>query len=137
MTMPVRTHLLFGTQHRTFSLLRYLKARPWLSLLSVVALLLLVSFYALYVGNEADGVVGVLLALVGQGDEFLSFLLFELRVPRILAAVIAGAGLGAGGCLLQTMARNRLATPNRSEEHTSELQSRGHLVCRLLLEKKK
>src|SRR5690625_5932505 len=28
--------------------------------------------------------------------------------------------------------------PNsRSEEHTSELQSRGHLVCRLLLEKKK
>src|SRR5690625_6876966 len=27
--------------------------------------------------------------------------------------------------------------PVRSEEHTSELQSRGHLVCRLLLEKKK
>src|SRR5207253_6480578 len=27
--------------------------------------------------------------------------------------------------------------PTRSEEHTSELQSRGHLVCRLLLEKKK
>src|SRR5690625_7021488 len=26
--------------------------------------------------------------------------------------------------------------PHRSEEHTSELQSRGHLVCRLLLEKK-
>src|SRR5690625_8025846 len=26
---------------------------------------------------------------------------------------------------------------SRSEEHTSELQSRGHLVCRLLLEKKK
>src|SRR5439155_8223471 len=29
------------------------------------------------------------------------------------------------------------APPARSEEHTSELQSRGHLVCRLLLEKKK
>src|SRR5437660_4400912 len=28
-------------------------------------------------------------------------------------------------------------TSARSEEHTSELQSRGHLVCRLLLEKKK
>src|SRR5690625_6876382 len=28
-------------------------------------------------------------------------------------------------------------TVARSEEHTSELQSRGHLVCRLLLEKKK
>src|SRR5690625_6573735 len=30
-----------------------------------------------------------------------------------------------------------LPIPLRSEEHTSELQSRGHLVCRLLLEKKK
>src|SRR2546422_7153514 len=29
------------------------------------------------------------------------------------------------------------AVPERSEEHTSELQSRLHLVCRLLLEKKK
>src|ERR1035438_10813848 len=31
----------------------------------------------------------------------------------------------------------RQTLPNRSEEHTSELQSLGHLVCRLLLEKKK
>src|SRR5690625_5907016 len=30
-----------------------------------------------------------------------------------------------------------LSQQPRSEEHTSELQSRGHLVCRLLLEKKK
>src|SRR5690625_6231369 len=32
---------------------------------------------------------------------------------------------------------DRSAYLPRSEEHTSELQSRGHLVCRLLLEKKK
>src|SRR3989442_3141724 len=32
---------------------------------------------------------------------------------------------------------NPLAAAARSEEHTSELQSRPHLVCRLLLEKKK
>src|SRR5690625_417813 len=32
---------------------------------------------------------------------------------------------------------NAFNFPVRSEEHTSELQSRGHLVCRLLLEKKK
>src|SRR5690625_6750142 len=32
--------------------------------------------------------------------------------------------------------KHHLTVP-RSEEHTSELQSRGHLVCRLLLEKKK
>src|SRR5690625_5416479 len=33
--------------------------------------------------------------------------------------------------------RRRGQGSGRSEEHTSELQSRGHLVCRLLLEKKK
>src|SRR5687768_18277555 len=34
-------------------------------------------------------------------------------------------------------ARHRRSVAARSEEHTSELQSRLHLVCRLLLEKKK
>ena len=33
--------------------------------------------------------------------------------------------------------KNKMDTKGRSEEHTSELQSRLHLVCRLLLEKKK
>src|SRR2546422_8371668 len=37
----------------------------------------------------------------------------------------------------RTAARDRRAWLERSEEHTSELQSRLHLVCRLLLEKKK
>src|SRR5690625_6441405 len=36
-----------------------------------------------------------------------------------------------------TSCRTKTARLSRSEEHTSELQSRGHLVCRLLLEKKK
>src|SRR5690625_6355376 len=35
----------------------------------------------------------------------------------------------------KSLTSNKLISP-RSEEHTSELQSRGHLVCRLLLEKK-
>src|SRR5207253_11220602 len=43
-------------------------------------------------------------------------------------------------CVVSTFSRRgsptEMWTP-RSEEHTSELQSRGHLVCRLLLEKKK
>src|SRR3989442_10813721 len=39
---------------------------------------------------------------------------------------------------LDALRRNDLeAREHRSEEHTSELQSRPHLVCRLLLEKKK
>src|SRR5690606_14397409 len=39
--------------------------------------------------------------------------------------------------LLQAYQRIRKGVRNRSEEHTSELQSRENLVCRLLLEKKK
>src|SRR5437870_6742060 len=42
-------------------------------------------------------------------------------------------GGGAVGAVGPSLADGRW----RSEEHTSELQSRGHLVCRLLLEKKK
>src|SRR2546422_8591615 len=45
----------------------------------------------------------------------------------------AGAGGGPG----QPAQRQAAAPRPRSEEHTSELQSRLHLVCRLLLEKKK
>src|SRR5690625_5631169 len=42
---------------------------------------------------------------------------------------------GDPGRLLERL-RGPIARVPRSEEHTSELQSRGHLVCRLLLEKK-
>src|SRR5436309_4838920 len=48
-------------------------------------------------------------------------------------------GLAAGGAPLRVRGgrRSRRRLPGRSEEHTSELQSRENLVCRLLLEKKK
>src|SRR5437870_9830236 len=50
-----------------------------------------------------------------------------------------GIGLPRGACRATAPARPSpgRARHARSEEHTSELQSRGHLVCRLLLEKKK
>src|SRR5690625_5537464 len=52
--------------------------------------------------------------------------------------VIAETGAGQHGVATATVAaRLGLECCVRSEEHTSELQSRGHLVCRLLLEKKK
>src|SRR5437870_13001251 len=43
----------------------------------------------------------------------------------------------SGGPIADEEAEFRNPSGPRSEEHTSELQSRGHLVCRLLLEKKK
>src|SRR2546422_2555244 len=45
------------------------------------------------------------------------------------------ATISQASVLPKALASSRSA--NRSEEHTSELQSRLHLVCRLLLEKKK
>src|SRR5439155_11105141 len=43
----------------------------------------------------------------------------------------------AEAAALEEFYRSRFLYALRSEEHTSELQSRGHIVCRLLLEKKK
>src|SRR3712207_8666975 len=55
-------------------------------------------------------------------------------VPRRLACLCALVLLGAFATPAHAPAQQRCA---RSEEHTSELQSRQYLVCRLLLEKKK
>src|SRR3989442_10476017 len=56
--------------------------------------------------------------------------LFRSRDVATLVAVEAPEGRAGSGSLPALLAP-------RSEEHTSELQSRPHLVCRLLLEKKK
>src|SRR5256885_4234332 len=50
---------------------------------------------------------------------------------------IAIVGSGFGGSLLAMIARRAGNHRQRSEEHTSELQSPCNLVCRLLLEKKR
>src|SRR2546429_5195653 len=57
--------------------------------------------------------------------------LFRSR-SRPATWILPSVGLSS----LRTSRRN-VDLPERSEEHTSELQSRLHLVCRLLLEKKK
>src|SRR2546422_2439597 len=50
----------------------------------------------------------------------------------------AGQGAAHEGQAIRLQVAERVhRVPERSEEHTSELQSRLHLVCRLLLEKKK
>src|SRR3712207_8151532 len=70
----------------------------------------------------------------------------DLKVPRILfttrvarASPSTSSAMMASGlpdCMTFSSSGSRSLT-ERSEEHTSELQSRQYLVCRLLLEKKK
>src|SRR5439155_26333221 len=64
---------------------------------------------------------------------------FQEKVPVViykLCAVALAPG-ALGGLVGNYIGGINGNIVNRSEEHTSELQSRGHLVCRLLLEKKK
>src|SRR5258708_25303831 len=58
--------------------------------------------------------------------------------PPYPAAQAFAAGLLCARCLRDSgRCEDTAQLANRSEEHTSELQSPDHLVCRLLLEKKK
>src|SRR3712207_7639591 len=58
-----------------------------------------------------------------------------LKDERTLEEYLIGGGLEEAVLTLST--GEEIAGADRSEEHTSELQSRQYLVCRLLLEKKK
>src|SRR2546422_8198775 len=65
--------------------------------------------------------------------------LLPVPVAPVVADEVATlvASLDAALAELRAVAEADACTRARSEEHTSELQSRLHLVCRLLLEKKK
>ncbi|MGW0821630.1 FecCD family ABC transporter permease [Streptomyces sp. NPDC002845] len=51
-------------------------------------------------------------ALLGLGDPGDVLVVREFRAPRAFAAIVAGAGLGAAGCVLQRLFRNPLASPD-------------------------
>src|SRR3712207_8753130 len=67
----------------------------------------------------------------------LSVVLMATLLPSMATLASQGPGMlfGIGWSLLRALLL--VAATLRSEEHTSELQSRQYLVCRLLLEKKK
>ncbi|EID54073.1 FecCD family ABC transporter permease [Saccharomonospora xinjiangensis] len=52
-----------------------------------------------------------LAVLAGGGDDLMRGIVLELRLPRVLVAIGAGACLGVAGCVLQAVLRNPLASP--------------------------
>src|SRR3712207_6942710 len=70
---------------------------------------------------------------LGVGGSMCSGLLEFSKTGGMVKRLHIGRA-AEGGALAATLAREGYT---RSEEHTSELQSRQYLVCRLLLEKKK
>jgi len=84
---------------------------------AVAAALLAVLAGAAVLAGVAAGQAGATVAeaaraLVGLGDPATTMLVHEFRLPRVAAGFVAGAALGLSGCLTQTLARNRLATPD-------------------------
>ena len=87
-------------------------ASPWCMSVFLLLVLLGLILLGLSIGDNGLTLQQSVWAVFGAGDTFAVFLIQELRLPRIIAAILSGAALAVAGCLLQTLARNRLATPN-------------------------
>jgi len=67
---------------------------------------------ALLLGKASLTPGDVLSALAGQGTPMTGFVIGELRLPRILTAVVVGMCLGVSGSVFQSTLRNPLASPD-------------------------
>ncbi len=84
--------------------LRYLNI--WLSLIAITAVAT-----ACLLGSTPMEFTRVLSALLGQSSPGDSIVIWQIRLPRALAAFVVGFALGASGAALQGLLRNPLAEP--------------------------
>jgi len=70
-----------------------------------------VLFLGLFLGETMLRPADVLAALLRQGDAAAQVIVWEIRLPRALAAFLVGAALGGSGASLQGLLRNPLADP--------------------------
>jgi iron complex transport system permease protein len=63
-------------------------------------------------GDYPIGVLDVLRIVAGGGEQADRFVVMELRLPRALTAVLVGLAFGMAGAILQSIARNPLASPD-------------------------
>jgi iron complex transport system permease protein len=83
----------------------------------IAGLGLLVAALAVAVVNLSSGdfpvpVAEVLKSLVGQGDAGTDFIVYDLRLPRVLITLFVGASLGLSGAIFQGLTRNPLGSPD-------------------------
>lgn len=67
--------------------------------------------YSIYTGPVHLGNWEILKAFIGTGDNLHAVVIWNIRLPRVLAAVIAGTTLSLAGCTMQCLLRNPLASP--------------------------
>ncbi|RAU94211.1 iron ABC transporter permease [Paenibacillus sp. YN15] len=89
------------------------RASSKLAVFAAASLLLAaVALLSLTLGAIALPPVDVARALFGQGSAENNMIVLQLRLPRVLAAIMVGAALGTAGALLQGVIRNPLASPD-------------------------
>ncbi|MBQ7600189.1 MAG: iron ABC transporter permease [Clostridia bacterium] len=78
----------------------------------MAAVTVLIAFACLFAGSSNMTVKESLGALFGQGTAAGIRIIRNIRIPRVLAALIAGAGLSLSGLIMQTVLNNPMASPS-------------------------
>ena len=78
---------------------------------ALAAAVLLLTVIELLVGSSGMSVRRCIAALFGSGDAAAVRIMQNIRLPRLLAAIIAGAGLSTAGLIMQTVLGNPMASP--------------------------
>jgi iron complex transport system permease protein len=77
-----------------------------------LAAIIALSLFSLMVGTLKLSVAEVFSAFVGDLTGFKRTVVIEWRLPRVLAAIVFGAGLAVSGLIFQSITRNPLASPD-------------------------
>ena len=81
-------------------------------ILLMLAAVVAVSIFSLFVGSSNMSFRDALDALLGTGNDAQSRIIWRIRLPRVLAAIVAGAGLSVAGLVMQTTLNNSMASPS-------------------------
>lgn len=87
-------------------------ARKTRLILAFAGLTLLLAVIAINAGAAQTNPWQVLRALLGLEGGTSSVVVWNIRLPRVIAGIAAGAGLAVSGCVMQTCLRNPLASPS-------------------------
>jgi len=86
-------------------------ARKRRLILGLAALTLLLAAIAINAGAADTHPLQVLRALLGLEAGLPGVVIWNIRLPRVIAGIVAGIGLAVAGCVMQTCLRNPLASP--------------------------
>ena len=79
---------------------------------AMLAAVIVMAFVCLFVGSSNMSLGDAFAALAKKGSSANNRIIWNIRIPRVLAAVIAGAGLSASGLVMQTNLNNPMASPS-------------------------